>query len=150
MSEAYIIDAIRTPRGKGKKDGSLHEVKPITLLTTLLNELKDRHQLEAGIGPDAHEGARAERDLPAVAGEDVQPHRRKRVDQERKPDRVEIPLVDQERNDHECREQDREDRDPVLSDGEDGLVGGVARLELACLAVEHSRFSSADLVSGQW
>ena len=38
MSEAYIIDAIRTPRGKGKKDGSLHEVKPITLLTTLLNE----------------------------------------------------------------------------------------------------------------
>ncbi|MEJ2900052.1 acetyl-CoA C-acetyltransferase [Acinetobacter sp. NS-4] len=46
MSEAYIIDAIRTPRGKGKKDGSLHEVKPISLLTTLLNELKDRHQLD--------------------------------------------------------------------------------------------------------
>ena len=37
MSEAYIIDAIRTPRGKGKKDGALHEVKPIRLLTTLLN-----------------------------------------------------------------------------------------------------------------
>ena len=35
MSEAYIIDAIRTPRGKGKKDGSLHEVKPISLLTGL-------------------------------------------------------------------------------------------------------------------
>lgn len=46
MSEAYIIDAIRTPRGKGKKDGSLHEVKPIKLLTTLLNELKDRHGLD--------------------------------------------------------------------------------------------------------
>ncbi|KAB0652460.1 acetyl-CoA C-acetyltransferase [Acinetobacter bohemicus] len=46
MSEAYIIDAIRTPRGKGKKDGSLYEVKPITLLITLLNELKDRHQLD--------------------------------------------------------------------------------------------------------
>lgn len=46
MSEAYIIDAIRTPRGKGKKDGSLYQVKPITLLTTLLNELKDRHQLD--------------------------------------------------------------------------------------------------------
>ena len=46
MSEAYIIDAIRTPRGKGKKEGSLHQVKPITLLTTLLNELKDRHQLD--------------------------------------------------------------------------------------------------------
>ena len=46
MSEAYIIDAIRTPRGKGKKDGALHEVKPITLLTTLLNELQQRHQLD--------------------------------------------------------------------------------------------------------
>ncbi|MDR7015721.1 acetyl-CoA C-acetyltransferase [Acinetobacter sp. 3657] len=46
MSEAYIIDAIRTPRGKGKKDGSLHEVKPITLLTILLNELQQRHQLD--------------------------------------------------------------------------------------------------------
>ena len=46
MSEAYIIDAIRTPRGKGKKDGSLYEVKPITLLTTLLNELQQRHHLD--------------------------------------------------------------------------------------------------------
>lgn len=46
MSEAYIIDAIRTPRGKGKKGGALHEVKPISLLTALLNELKDRHQLD--------------------------------------------------------------------------------------------------------
>lgn len=46
MSEAYIIDAIRTPRAKGKKDGSLHEVKPISLLTTLLNELKERHNLD--------------------------------------------------------------------------------------------------------
>ena len=46
MSEAYIIDAIRTPRGKGKKDGSLYEVKPISLLTTLLNELAVRHHLD--------------------------------------------------------------------------------------------------------
>ncbi|ENW31970.1 acetyl-CoA C-acetyltransferase [Acinetobacter lwoffii] len=46
MSEAYIIDAIRTPRGKGKKDGSLYQVKPISLLTGLLNELKDRHGLD--------------------------------------------------------------------------------------------------------
>jgi acetyl-CoA C-acetyltransferase len=45
MSEAYIIDAIRTPRGKGKKT-ALYEVKPITLLTTLLNELQQRHQLD--------------------------------------------------------------------------------------------------------
>ncbi|MCO8071469.1 acetyl-CoA C-acetyltransferase [Acinetobacter lwoffii] len=46
MSEAYIIDAIRTPRGKGKKDGSLHQVKPISLLTGLLNELQARHQFD--------------------------------------------------------------------------------------------------------
>lgn len=46
MSEAYIIDAIRTPRGKGKKDGSLYEVKPISLVTTLLRELEQRHQLD--------------------------------------------------------------------------------------------------------
>ena len=46
MSEAYIIDAIRTPRGKGKKDGSLHQVKPISLLVGLLNELEQRHQFD--------------------------------------------------------------------------------------------------------
>lgn len=52
MSEAYIIDAIRTPRGKGKKDGSLHAVKPISLLTGLLNELKDRHQFDTSAVDD--------------------------------------------------------------------------------------------------
>ena len=52
MSEAYIIDAIRTPRGKGKKDGSLHEVKPISLLTGLLNELRSRHQFDTSAVDD--------------------------------------------------------------------------------------------------
>ena len=42
MTEAYIYDAIRTPRGRGKKDGSLHTVKPITLVVGLINELKAR------------------------------------------------------------------------------------------------------------
>jgi acetyl-CoA C-acetyltransferase len=46
MSEAMIFDALRTPRGKGKKDGSLHEVKPITLLSGLLRELQARHQFD--------------------------------------------------------------------------------------------------------
>ena len=31
MTEAYIFDAVRTPRGKGKKDGSLHEVTSLRL-----------------------------------------------------------------------------------------------------------------------
>jgi acetyl-CoA C-acetyltransferase len=46
MSEAFIFDAIRTPRGKGKADGSLHEVKPITLLSGVLRELQSRHDLD--------------------------------------------------------------------------------------------------------
>jgi acetyl-CoA C-acetyltransferase len=46
MSEAFVFDAIRTPRGKGKKDGSLHEVKPINLLAGLLTELQRRNDLD--------------------------------------------------------------------------------------------------------
>src|SRR5574343_1985493 len=46
MSKAYIIDAIRTPRGKGKKDGSLYEVKPVDLLAGLLGDLQRRHALD--------------------------------------------------------------------------------------------------------
>ena len=43
MAEAFIYDHLRTPRGRGKKTGSLHEVKPVDLLTGLLEELKVRH-----------------------------------------------------------------------------------------------------------
>jgi acetyl-CoA C-acetyltransferase len=43
---AYIYEAIRTPRGKGKKDGSLHEVKPVTLAAGLLTELQQRLSLD--------------------------------------------------------------------------------------------------------
>jgi acetyl-CoA C-acetyltransferase len=43
---AYIFDAIRTPRGKGKADGSLHEVKPVRLLSDLLNSLQQRNDLD--------------------------------------------------------------------------------------------------------
>ena len=46
MTEAYVYDAIRTPRGKGKKDGSLYEVKPINLLAGLLTDLQQRHQFD--------------------------------------------------------------------------------------------------------
>ena len=42
-SEAFLYDAIRTPRGKGKAAGALHEVKPIHLVTGLLKELRVRH-----------------------------------------------------------------------------------------------------------
>ena len=43
MSEAFIYDAIRTPRGRGKKDGALHEVKPISLVTGLIDAVRARN-----------------------------------------------------------------------------------------------------------
>ena len=46
MTEAYVYDAIRTPRGKGKKDGSLHEVKPVNLLAGVLRELQRRNDFD--------------------------------------------------------------------------------------------------------
>ena len=52
MSEAYVYDAIRTPRGKGKKDGSLHEVKPVNLLAGLLTELQRRNDLDTAAVDD--------------------------------------------------------------------------------------------------
>jgi acetyl-CoA C-acetyltransferase len=46
MAEAMIFDAIRTPRGRGKSSGALHEVKPIALLAGILKELERRHDLD--------------------------------------------------------------------------------------------------------
>ncbi|MEM7598177.1 MAG: acetyl-CoA C-acetyltransferase [Pseudomonadota bacterium] len=46
MSEAYIYDAVRTPRGKGRKDGALHEVTAARLSANVLNALKERNGLE--------------------------------------------------------------------------------------------------------
>ena len=45
-TEAFVFDGIRTPRGKGKKDGSLHEVKPVALLSGVLQELQRRNDLD--------------------------------------------------------------------------------------------------------
>ena len=46
MSDAYIYDTVRTPRGKGRKDGSLHEVTAVRLSTNVLNALRERNGLE--------------------------------------------------------------------------------------------------------
>src|SRR5947209_20467666 len=43
MSNAYVYDAIRTPRGRGKQNGSLHTVKPISLMVGLIEEMTARH-----------------------------------------------------------------------------------------------------------
>ena len=51
-NSAFIYDAIRTPRSKGKRDGTLHEVKPIDLGAGLLRELKNRHDLDTSYVDD--------------------------------------------------------------------------------------------------
>ena len=46
MRDAYIYDAVRSPRGKGRADGSLHEVTPVKLSADILNALKNRNGLK--------------------------------------------------------------------------------------------------------
>ena len=51
-TDAYIFDAVRTPRGKGKPGGGLYEVKPIDLVTNLLEALKSRNDLDTRMVDD--------------------------------------------------------------------------------------------------
>ena len=46
QNEAFIYDAVRTPRSRGRADGALNEVKPVELAAGLLRELKRRHELD--------------------------------------------------------------------------------------------------------
>ena len=52
MTEAYVFDAVRTPRGKGKSDGSLHEITPIQLATQVLEAVRDRNNLDTAAVDD--------------------------------------------------------------------------------------------------
>ena len=52
MADAYIFDAVRTPRGKGKKDGSLHEITALSLATQVLESLRDRNNLDTSYVDD--------------------------------------------------------------------------------------------------
>ena len=52
MAEAYIYDAVRTPRGKGKKDGSLHEITALSLATQVLEGIRDRNGLDTSLVDD--------------------------------------------------------------------------------------------------
>ena len=52
MTDAYIYDAIRTPRGKGRKDGSLHEVTSVRLSADTLNAVKSRNNLDGHVIED--------------------------------------------------------------------------------------------------
>src|SRR4051812_23415211 len=48
MPEAYIYDHVRTPRGRGKADGALHEVTALALATAPLKALKERNNIKTG------------------------------------------------------------------------------------------------------
>jgi acetyl-CoA C-acetyltransferase len=52
MLDAYVFDAVRTPRGKGKKDGRLHQATPVWLLRTLLMALRARNDLDTSLVDD--------------------------------------------------------------------------------------------------
>jgi len=80
MAEAFVYDAIRTPRGRGKSSGSLHEVKPVRLLTTLMHELQRRHDLDTSqvedvvvgcVTPVGDQGAVIPKTAALAAGWDV-------------------------------------------------------------------------------
>jgi acetyl-CoA C-acetyltransferase len=52
MADAYIFDAVRTPRGRGKSDGSLHEVTALGLATGILRSVRDRNNLDTSLVDD--------------------------------------------------------------------------------------------------
>jgi acetyl-CoA C-acetyltransferase len=52
VTEAFIYDHLRTPRGRGRSDGKLHEVPPIELLTQVLQNLRDRNRLDTRLVDD--------------------------------------------------------------------------------------------------
>jgi acetyl-CoA C-acetyltransferase len=80
MTEAFVFDAIRTPRGRGKSSGSLYEVKPVKLLTTLLTDMQQRHDLDTSqvedivlgcVTPIGDQGAVIPKTAALAAGWDV-------------------------------------------------------------------------------
>ncbi|MBM3508607.1 MAG: acetyl-CoA C-acetyltransferase [Alphaproteobacteria bacterium] len=52
MTDCYVYDALRTPRGRGRPDGALHEVSPLELATTVLAAVRDRNALDTGLVDD--------------------------------------------------------------------------------------------------
>ena len=79
-SDAYLFDAIRTPRGRGKASGSLHPVRPLDLLKTLFDQLRERHDLDTSqvddvllgcVTPVKEQGGNIARTAPLYAGWDL-------------------------------------------------------------------------------
>jgi acetyl-CoA C-acetyltransferase len=56
MAEAFIFDAVRTPRGKGKNTGALHEITSLSLATQVLQAIRDRNNLDTSKVDDVYLG----------------------------------------------------------------------------------------------
>jgi acetyl-CoA C-acetyltransferase len=52
MTDAYIFDAVRTPRGRGRPDGALHEVTAVALAAGVLRAIRDRNDIDTGLVED--------------------------------------------------------------------------------------------------
>jgi len=79
MTDAFILDAVRTPRGRGRPDGSLHPITPIQLAAQALAAVRDRNQLDTKavedvvlgcVSPIGEQGADIARVAALVAGYD--------------------------------------------------------------------------------
>jgi acetyl-CoA C-acetyltransferase len=79
MTDAFILDAVRTPRGRGRPDGSLHSITPVQLAAQTLAELRDRTSLDTKlvddvtfgcVTPIGEQGADIARVAALVAGYD--------------------------------------------------------------------------------
>jgi acetyl-CoA C-acetyltransferase len=77
MTDAFIFDHVRTPRGRGKADGALHQITPIQLLAQMLTSLRDRSDLDTSlvddivmgcVAPVGEQGADIARIAALVAG----------------------------------------------------------------------------------
>jgi acetyl-CoA C-acetyltransferase len=77
MTEAFIYDHVRTPRGKGRADGALHEITPLQLGTQVLNALRHRSKLDTAlvddiimgiVSPVGEQGAVLPRTMALAAG----------------------------------------------------------------------------------
>lgn len=81
MAEAFLYDAVRTPRGRGKSDGALYDQQPIRLLTSVLKALRERNALDTSlvddvvmgcVAPVGEQGADIARTAVLTAGYDPQ------------------------------------------------------------------------------
>ena len=79
MPDAFIFDHLRTPRGRGKSDGALHPITPMSLMAQVLGGLRDRNELDTRlvddvvlgcVSPVAEQGANIARVATLVAGYD--------------------------------------------------------------------------------